>query len=184
MVHGNINLVDTAFLQLSFALKLWNFLDVHPIDKDDFDIALTVEDGAARICLPHNEFATYDAVRVASEHNVSICFGVAANTLWEAMREKGDLRTGDLDPEADRAGNLASLTYMIRCCFAHGPAAPVWRIARNKYRTRYRVRNNRPAVAPRIAPIAVAAVLPPPLPNWLPITAPAAPPTRVPVVSF
>ena len=141
MVHGNINLVDTAFLQLSFALKLWNFLDVHPIDKDDFDIALTVEDGAARICLPHNEFATYDAVRVASEHNVSICFGVAANTLWEAMREKGDLRTGDLDPEADRAGNLASLTYMIRCCFAHGPAAPVWRIARNKYRTRYRVRN-------------------------------------------
>ena len=50
-------------------------------------------------------------------------------------------RTLDLDPEADRGSNLASLTYMIRCCFAHGPAAPVWRIARNKYRTRYRVGN-------------------------------------------
>ena len=95
----------------------------------------------ARICLPQDEFASYDAIKVASEHNVSICFGVAANTLWEAMREKGDLKTGHLDPDADRAGNLASLIYMIRCCFAHGPAAPVWRIQRNKYKTRYWVGN-------------------------------------------
>lgn len=139
--HGNLALVDTAFLQLSFAIKLWHFLDVHPIDKDAFDIDLTLEEEGVRICLPQNEFASYDAVRVASEHNISICFGVAANTLWEAMREKGDLRTGDLRPDADRADSLASLTYMIRCCFAHGPAAPVWRIERNKYKTRYRVGN-------------------------------------------
>ena len=128
---------------MSFALKPQNFLDVHPIDKDAFDIALTLEDGGARICQPHNEFASYDAVKVASEHNVSICFGVAVNTLWEAMRENGDLGTGDLDPEAGRGSNLASLTYMVRCCFAHGPSAPVLRIARNKYRTRYRVGNNK-----------------------------------------
>ena len=137
----NLDLVDTAFLQVSFALKLWHFLDVHPIDKDAFDIALTVEDGGARISLPHNEFSSYDAMRVASEHNVSICFGVAANTLWEAMREKGDIKTRALAPDADRASNLASLTYMIRCCFAHGPVAPVWRIERNKYKTRYWVGN-------------------------------------------
>lgn len=141
MNRRNLDLVDTAFLQLSFAIKLWHFLDVHPIDKALFDIDLTVEDGGARISLPHGEFESYDAVKVASEHNISICFGVAANTLWEAMREKGNLETARLDPGADRASNMASLTYMIRCCFAHGPAAPVWRIDRDKYRTRYRVGN-------------------------------------------
>ena len=137
----NLDFVDSAFLQLSFAIKLWHFLDVHPIDKDAFDMDLTVEDGGARICLPHGEFESYGAMRVASEHNISICFGVAANTLWEAMREKGNLVTRCLDPGADRASNLASLTYMIRCCFAHGPAAPVWRIERDRHRTRYRVGN-------------------------------------------
>ena len=126
MVQGNIDLVDTAFLQLSFALKLWNFLDVHPIDKDAFDIALTVEDGGARISLPHNEFASYDAVRVASEHNVLICFGVAANTLWEAMREKGDLRTGNLLAwRLARVSNsswMSSVVFIVSCC----PYCLIW----------------------------------------------------------
>ena len=66
----NLDLVDTAFLQLSFSIKLWHFLDVHPIDKDLFDVDLTVEDGGARISLPHGEFESYDAMKVASEHNV------------------------------------------------------------------------------------------------------------------
>ena len=141
MNRRNLELIDTAFLQLSFAIKLWHFLDVHPIDRNVFDIDLTVEDGGSRLCLPHGEFESYDAIRVASEHNISICFGVAVNTLWEAMREKGNLETARLNPVADRASNIASLTYMIRCCFAHGPAAPVWRIDRDRYRTRYQVGN-------------------------------------------
>ena len=141
MNQRNLDLVETAFVQLSFAIKIWHFLDVHPIEKEAFDIALTVEDEGSRVCLPHNEFASYDAIRVASEHNISICFGVAANTLWEAMREKRNLESGQLDPDADKASNIASLTYMIRCCFAHGPAAPVWQIQREKYKTQYRVGN-------------------------------------------
>ena len=141
MNQGNLDLVDTAFLQLSFALKLWHFLDEHPIDKEAFDIALTVEDEGSRICLPHDQFESYDAMRVASEHNISLCFGAAANTLWEAMREKSGLESGDLNPDADRASNIASLTYMIRCCFAHGPAAPVWEIRSEKYKTQYHVGN-------------------------------------------
>ena len=141
MNQGNLDLVDTAFLQLSFALKLWHFLDEHPIDRDAFDIALTVEDEGARICLPHNQFESYDAIRVASEHNISLCFGAAANTLWEAMREKSGRESGDLNPDVDRASNIASLTYMIRCCFAHGPAAPVWQVRSEKYKTQYHVGN-------------------------------------------
>ena len=110
MNQRNLDLVETAFVQLSFAIKLWHFLDVHPIDKEAFDIALTVEDEGSRVCLPHNEFASYDAIRVASEHNISICFGVAANTLWEAMREKRNLESGQLDPDADKASNIAGCT--------------------------------------------------------------------------
>ena len=141
MKPTNLDHVDTAFKQLSFAIKLWHFLEVHPIDKDDFDIALTVKDGESRICLVHNEFSNYDEIRVASENNISICFGSAANVLWEAMRENRDIRPKQLDPNADRASSIASLTYMIRCCFAHGPAVPVWLIQNAKYRTKYEVGN-------------------------------------------
>ena len=139
MKPRNIDHVDTAFKQLSFAIKLWHFLEAHPIEKDDFDIALTVEDEESRVCLLHNEFSNYDEIRVASENNISICFGSAANVLWEAIREKRGLEAKELDPNADRASNIASLTYMIRCCFAHGPAAPVWQIKNTKYRTKYQV---------------------------------------------
>ena len=141
MNQRSLDLVDTAFLQLSFAIKLWHFLDDHPIDKDAFDIALIVEDEGSRVCLPHNEFESYDAIKVASEHNISVCFGVAANTLWEAMRVNSNLESRQLNPDADKASNIASLTYMVRCCFAHGPAAPVWQIQNEKYKTQYRIGN-------------------------------------------
>jgi hypothetical protein len=36
--------IDTVFLQLSFAVKLWHFLDDHPIEKDSFDMALKIKD--------------------------------------------------------------------------------------------------------------------------------------------
>ena len=141
MNQPNLEIIDTAFLQLSFALKLWHFLDVHPIEKENFDIALTIEDEGVRVCLPHNEFSTYDMIKVASENNISICFGAAANALWEAISEKNNLSSGNLAPEADRTHNQASLAYMIRCCFAHRPANPVWCIRNEKYKTVYRVGN-------------------------------------------
>ena len=141
MDQPNLEIIDSAFLQLSFAIKLWHFLDVHPIEKEIFDDALTIEDESARVVLQHNEFPTYDAIKVASENNLSICFGFVANTLWEAISERYALSSSQLDPEADRIQNLASLAYMIRCCFAHRPANPVWCIRDKKYRTMYRVGN-------------------------------------------
>ena len=77
----HVDHIDTAFLQLSFAIKLWHFLEVHPIEKDNFDIPLTIEDPGNRICLEHNEFKTYQDLQFAAELNISICFGAAATTL-------------------------------------------------------------------------------------------------------
>lgn len=72
MNQSNLELVDTAFLLLSFAIKPWHFLDVHPIDKDVLNIDLTVEVREARICLLHGEIESYEVMMVASENIVSI----------------------------------------------------------------------------------------------------------------
>ena len=133
--------IETAFLQLSFAIKLWHFLDAHPIDKDRFDIDLTIEDSNNRVCLTGGEFHTYQDLQLASENNISIAFGAAAITLWEAISEHTGLKSRNLIPEGNRKQNLASLSYMIRCCFAHGTAMPVWSIRDQKYKVAYRVGN-------------------------------------------
>ena len=132
--------IDTAFLQLSFAIKLWHFLGENPLDVERFDIPLTIEDDGWRVALPHNQF-TPEALQVATYNNVSICFGTAAITLWEAIRERTGIHPRAMDPNNGTDENLAALSYMIRCCFAHGPASPVWSIRDGKYRTTYQVGN-------------------------------------------
>jgi hypothetical protein len=133
--------IATAFLQLSFAIKLWHFLDEHPIDKEAFDINLTIEDPGSRICLPHNEFQTYQDLQLAAENNISICFGAAAITLREAIREHSGLVSGKLNPKNSRKESVAALSYMLRCCFAHGTARPVWSIQDSKCKTTYQIGN-------------------------------------------
>jgi hypothetical protein len=141
MNKPHLDHIDTAFLQLSFAIKLWHFLDEHPIEKENFDIALTIEDVGSRVCLAHNEFKTYQELQVAAENNISICFGAVAITLWKAIREHTGWSSGRLNPKNSRGENLAALSYMIRCCFAHGTARPVWSIYDSKYKTVYCVGN-------------------------------------------
>ncbi|HEX9392424.1 MAG TPA: hypothetical protein VF928_14020 [Usitatibacteraceae bacterium] len=133
--------IETAFLQLSFAIKLWHFLGDHPIDKNLFDIDLTIEDPGSRVCLLADEFETYEALQLAAENNVSMAFAAASITLWEAIREHSGLASKSLDPNADHKQNLASLSYMLRCCFAHGTAMPIWSILDSKYRAKYKVGN-------------------------------------------
>jgi len=133
--------IDTAFLQLSFVIKLWHFLDEHPIDKETFDVDLTIEDPGCRICLPNNEFRTYQDLQLAAENNISICFGAVATTLWEAIHEHSGLVSGKLNPNNSRKESLAALSYMLRCCFAHGTARPAWSIQDSKYKTTYQVGN-------------------------------------------
>jgi len=131
--------IETAFHQLSFAIKLWNYTDLGNIKKDEFDINLTIQDNNNCVVLHENEFDTYNDLIIASENNISICFGAASLTLWEAIHEKMNCKPKQLNPETDEEQNLASLSYMIRCCFAHGTAAPIWSIYDNKYRTKYKV---------------------------------------------
>ena len=129
--------IDEAFLQLSFAIKLWNFLDAHPIDKSLFDVALTIQDAGNCVCLSEGEFHTYQDIQIASENNISIAFGATAITLWEAIREHSSISTSQLEPGVSPRDAIAALAYMIRCCFAHGTAVPTWSIHAKKYRVQY-----------------------------------------------
>jgi hypothetical protein len=132
--------LETAFLQLSYAIKLWHYFYTNRFDKELFDIPLTVEYEAGRVCLPQNEFATFDHLLVATENNISICFGAAAITLWEALKERNGYSTSKIDPSHSPNEMLASLSYMLRCCFAHGTAVPRWQI-KEKFRVIYKVGN-------------------------------------------
>ena len=136
---SHLNYIETAFLQLSFSIKLWNYINTNQIDKNSFDIDLTISDNYNCIVLPDNQFLTYSDLILASENNISICFGVAAITLWEAIRDKNGLIAKNLNPIADKEQNLASLSYMIRCCFAHGTALPIWSIYNEKYKVKYTI---------------------------------------------
>ena len=137
----NCEHIETAFLQLSFAIKLWHYLGEHPIRKDEFDIALTAQDQRNCVCLAADEFPTYQVIQLASENNITIAFGAAAITLWEAIREHSSINLGCLNPANGKRDELAAFSYMLRCCFAHGMAAPVWSIKSNKYKVRYHIGN-------------------------------------------
>jgi hypothetical protein len=131
--------IETAFLQLSFAIKLWIYLDRNPIEKDEFDIEINFLDKDNHVSLPRGEFHTYDDLKLASMNNVSIAFAAAAITLWEAIREHSGIVTKQLNPMNNQHDSLAALSYMLRCCFAHGTAAPIWSIRDEKYKILYRV---------------------------------------------
>jgi hypothetical protein len=82
------------------------------------------------------EFHSDGDLILAAENNISICFGAAAITLWEAIREHSGLESKQLMPAASERDRIAGLAFAIRCCFAHGAAAPSWEFT-EKYRLRY-----------------------------------------------
>ncbi|MBI5588567.1 MAG: hypothetical protein HY889_09420 [Deltaproteobacteria bacterium] len=140
MENPHTKALDTAFLMLSFAIKLWHYLQEHPINKELFDISLTINAPGNIICLADNEFDSYDDIVLASENNISICFGAATCTLWEALNKNLPYTKGNPNPMNTEEEKLAGLCYMIRCCFAHGTTVPRWQIT-DRYKTCYNVYN-------------------------------------------
>lgn len=140
MIESNKKYLSTAFLQLSFAIKLWNYIGLYGINKEKFDGSLTIKESGERIQFPENEFNSINDILIASENNISICFGGAVITLWEAIKDKGRFSPRRLpNPLLTLEQKTAGLIYMIRCCFAHSAAIPKWHISSNKYKIIYLV---------------------------------------------
>ena len=131
--------LDDAFLQFSFAIKIWSYIRRKQLPSDVFDISLTIQEGPASLyTLKHAEFQDASRIELAAGNNVAICFGAVAITLWEAIREWTGVEGKDLKPSKEQM--LAALSYCIRCCFAHGTVMPTWKLD-PKYRLEYKLGN-------------------------------------------
>lgn len=128
--------LDSAIKQFEFSLKLWHYLQEYPIQLKDFDIPLTIEEGASRIVMSEGTFTGYGELIVASENITSMCFGSIAIVLWKAIQHADYVLPKSITQEKDE---LASLVYMIRCAFAHDMAKPRWNIKKEKYNRKYRI---------------------------------------------
>jgi len=70
-----------------------------------------------------------------------LAFGAAAITLCESVERNGIITASILNNKkvvTSDTEKIAALTYMLRCCFAHGLTAPKWSMS-VKYQISYKV---------------------------------------------
>ena len=117
----------TAFTQLFFAWKLYNYALEGQISRDALDITLTFQsdDHKMILVLPDRIFENDDDFILAFENNLSIAFGAAAITLDRSREEAGHRLPNSIETEAE---HCIALVYLIRCAFAHDIAEPRWKI--------------------------------------------------------
>ena len=113
--------LPTAFAQLEFAWKLYNYALEGKIDLDDLDKPLAFQDGQMVLVLPDRIFGSPEDLIIALENNLSVAFGAAAITLNRSREEVGLLLPNPIENEIDQ---FVSLTYQIRNAFAHDISEP------------------------------------------------------------
>jgi hypothetical protein len=129
-----VKYIDSAFKQLSFAWKLYNYALEGHIDLDDLDKPLTFQEEGMVLVLPDWVLQSQDELIVALENNLTITFGAAAITL-NRCREEAGLTLAD--PMVTEVDQFASVAYQIRNAFAHDIAEPRWNITNPKYARPY-----------------------------------------------
>jgi hypothetical protein len=75
-----VKYIDTAFKQLAFAWKLYNYALEGKFNIEELDKPLTFQDERAVFVLPDKIFANQDDLVIALENNLTIVFGAAAIT--------------------------------------------------------------------------------------------------------
>lgn len=119
--------LPTAFAQLHFAWKLYDYALDGRIDREGLDRPITFESDDQRYVwvLPEQIFENDDDFILAFQNNLTIAFGAASITLDRARHEAGfDLP----DPIENEREQCIALIYQIRCAFAHDIAEPTWSI--------------------------------------------------------
>jgi hypothetical protein len=127
--------LNTAFQQLEFAWKLYNYALEGKIDLEELDKPLTFQGGESVFVLQDKIFGTPNDLLLAFENNLTIAFGAAAITLNRCREEAGIQLTNSINTEIDQ---FAAVAYQIRNCFAHDIAEPFWRIADSRFARPYR----------------------------------------------
>ncbi len=120
--------LPTAFSQLQFSWKLYNYVLDRNVDLDNLDIPLTFQENGMLFVLPDRIFDSYDDLIIACENMLGVSFGAAAITLNRSREEAGVPYPKIIDSEIDQ---FVVLAYQIRNAFAHDISEPKWDI-RNK----------------------------------------------------
>lgn len=119
--------IDQAFLQLEFAIKLMNYIELKKLNKNEFDTnTIILLDGEA-LRFNHNSFNSYEDIILAAQNNYVNSLGLSAIALEKSLQDAG-IRNDPKDMSNE--GQLRKLVYMIRCAFAHDMMTPHWDIKR------------------------------------------------------
>jgi hypothetical protein len=122
--------LETAFGQLAFAWKLYNYGLDGKIDLAALDVPLRFEEGPMILTLPDKVIDSESDLIIALQNNLGIAFGAAAITLNRCREEAG---INLADPIVTEIDQFSSLTYQIRNAFAHDIAEPRWSIKNQRY---------------------------------------------------
>lgn len=122
--------IDTAFGQLAFAWKLYNYGLEGKIDLSDLDKPITFQEGRMVFVLPDKVLDSDDDLILALQNNLGIAFGAAAITLNRCREEAGLTLENPIQSEI---GQFSGLTYQIRNAFAHDISEPRWNITQQRF---------------------------------------------------
>lgn len=126
--------LNTAFQQLEFAWKLYNYALEGKISLNELDKPLTFQEGGSVLVLQDKIFNSPDDLILAFENNLTIAFGAAAITLNRCREEAGIELADPIITEIDQ---FAAVSYQIRNAFAHDIAEPRWEITKARYKRQY-----------------------------------------------
>ena len=124
--------LPTAFGQLAFAWKLYNYGLDGKINVEELDSDVTWIEGDMVFVVP-KALSGHEDLRVALENNLTIAFGAAAITL---NRTREELKISLPDPISTSQDQCVAIIYQIRNAFAHDIAEPKWKI-KPRYQREY-----------------------------------------------
>ena len=122
--------LPTAFKQLEFAWKLYNYALEDKIDFNEIDRPLAFQEGNMVLVLPDRIFGSTDEMKIAFQNNLGVAFGAAAITLNRSREEVGIPLPNPIESEVDQ---FVSLAYQIRNAFAHDISEPRWAINQPRF---------------------------------------------------
>lgn len=125
-----MNYLDTAFGQLAFAWKLYNYGLDKKIDLAALDVPIQFREGNMVLTLAGKVLDSERDLIIALQNNLSIAFGAAAITL-NRCREEANVHLSD--PIATEIDQFAAVVYQIRNAFAHDISEPRWEIRRSRF---------------------------------------------------
>lgn len=127
--------LPTAFSQLQFAWKLYNYALEGNIDLNALDIPITFQEEGMVFVLPDRIFSANDDLIIALENMLGVAFGAAAITLNRSREEAGIPIPRIIEKEIDQ---FVVLTYQIRNAFAHDISEPRWEIRNPAFLRNYK----------------------------------------------